>query len=103
MNKLYRFYWDKGRNGYVESLFIATDLEVQSSIGKTVYFGEILGKHSEVCGVIQEYDFTLLSDDQDLIGKLIDIFGYTISGYNPLEYIEIDEADEAEVLSPIED
>jgi hypothetical protein len=89
MLKLYKFEWDCGRAGSVEGLFVDEEQEVQKAIGEDVYFGEILGKHSEVYGELSEEDLTVLSEDQEKIKWLIDIMDgvWTISGYNPLNYI----------------
>ncbi len=89
---IYKFYWDCGRNGEVEGLFIAEQDDIRAAIGKEVYFGEILGKHSDICGKLEESDLTIKTDDVDFIDKFQEILGYTgsISGYNPLEYIEED-------------
>lgn len=95
MKKLYSFNWDCGRMGELDGLFIAEDFEVEKLIGEQVYFGEVLGKHSEVFGKIEEADIIVKSDDQDFIAKLIDLFGEgTISGYNPLEYFEDNDSDD---------
>ena len=51
---LWKFHWDCGRAGDVEGLFIATEEEVENLIGSEVYFGEILGKHSEVYGTVEK-------------------------------------------------
>lgn len=93
MKKLYRFGWDCGRMGEVEGLFIADDAEVEKLIGCNVYFGEILGKHSEVTGTLDEEDLEVLTDDQEFLTKLTELTGFdsTISGYNPLDYIDEDE------------
>jgi hypothetical protein len=86
---LYKFYWDCGRYGDVEGLFVADESEVASCIGKEVYFGEILGKHSDVYASLEWKDLTLKSNDQEFILKLFEIMGNnTISGYNPLEHID---------------
>ena len=82
---LWSFYWDCGRQGKVEGLFKATKEEVENAIGKEVYFGEILGKHSEVYGTIEEGEIELVSDDP------IEVMSATESGYNPLEYLSEDE------------
>lgn len=79
---LWSFYWDCGRQGEVEGLFKATKEEVENAIGKKVYFGEILGKHSEVYGVIKKGEIELVSDDP------IKVMSATESGYNPLEYLQ---------------
>lgn len=84
---LWKFYWDCRRSGSVEGLFIATEEEVNESIGKEVYFGEILGKHSEVYGTIEEGEITKLDLDAETVEKVVKILGSTWSGYNPLHYI----------------
>lgn len=78
---LWKFNWWT-RGGDVESYFVATREEVESKIGKDVYFGEILGKHSEVEGTFDKEDLTEVSDDQDFIAKFSELIGYT--GHNPL-------------------
>jgi len=92
LQKLYKFQWDCGRMGSVEGLFVADEGEVAAAVGKEVYFGEILGKHSDVSGTLDAEDLTVATDDQDFIVKLVGIIGTTtISGYNPLSYIDGDE------------
>ena len=91
MKAIYEFNWDIRRMGVVESIFIADKETVAKAIGKEVYFGEILGKHSEIYGTLEEGDLTVKSEDQDFIAKVIEIFGDgTISGYNPLKYLSED-------------
>ena len=85
---LWSFYWDCGRQGDVEGVFKATKDEVENAIGKSVYFGEILGKHSEVYGVLEEGECKLISDDPIYVMNAVE------SGYNPLEYIEDEYEDE---------
>ena len=75
MNKvLYAFYWDAGRMGELEGLFISTKEEISKNIGKKVYLGEVLGKHSEVYGTFDETDIGIVSEDQDFINKCYEIF-----------------------------
>lgn len=99
---LWKFYWDCGRQGDVEGLFVATENEVKDLIGKEVYFGEILGKHSEVYGAIEEGEITKLDLDSETVEKVTKLLGDTWSGYNPLQYLpededlEEDESDEDE-------
>ena len=93
-NNLYSFYWDCGRMGDVQGLFISTQEQVDKLLGKEIYFGEILGKHSEVYGTIDEGDITLVSSDQDKVNWLLELLGGTVSGYNPLAYYEPEEEDE---------
>lgn len=90
MKAIYQFTWDCGRQGHVEGLFIAEKSEVEEVIGSSIYFGEILGKHSEIYGTLDEGDLIIKTEDQDFICKFEELMGITdtISGYNPLHYIE---------------
>ncbi len=85
---LARFFWDCGRMGHVEGLFVTTRETLTAAYGKRVYFGEILGKHSEVDGTLDEGDITIVTDDQAFIGKLVEYIGSSVSGYNPLSYMQ---------------
>lgn len=87
---LWKFFWDCGRQGEVEGVFKATKEEVENAIGKEVYFGEILGKHSEVFGKLEDGECELISDDPLYVMNALE------SGYNPLNYIEEDEEDDEE-------
>lgn len=88
---LYEFFWDCGRMGEVEGRFLAEPLEIEKSIGKKVYFGEILGKHSEVYGVLKDEDVKVLTDDQTFL-EMAEKIGIDLSsGYNPLEYLDEEE------------
>lgn len=82
---------DCGRQGYLDGIFISdTDaMDDLISSGKEVYFGEVLGKHSEVYGAIEEKDITLVTTET----KVIEIFEeYDLSsGFNPFDYIDEDE------------
>jgi hypothetical protein len=93
MNNLYSFYVDCGRMGSLDGLFIATQEEVDKAIGKEVYFGEVLGKHSDVQGTLEAHEITLVSSDQDKVEWLLDLLGTCVSGFNPLEYISQDDED----------
>lgn len=86
---LVHFCWDIRRMGVVESLFICTQEELDNAFGKEIYFGEVLGKHSDIKGTLDLSDIVIKSDDQDFINKLQDIIGSTrISGHCPLDYME---------------
>ena len=89
MKKLYQFDWHCGRMGDLDGLFIAEESEVNAIIGKNIYFGEVLGKHSEVSGTLDPEDIQVKTDDQEFIAKFIEIMGDgTISGFNPLDYYD---------------
>lgn len=82
--------------GEVEGIFTCEKEQLEKAYGKEVYFGEILGKHSEISGELNEEDITILSEDQDFIRKFEEILGAgTVSGYNPLSYLS-DNPDEEE-------
>lgn len=92
MKAIYEFYWDYGRMGNVSGTFVADKEDVEKAIGKRVYFGEILGKHSEVYGTLDSDHLSLKSDDQNFIETFEEIMGhYWSTGYNPLYYISEDE------------
>ena len=93
MNNLYSFYVDCGRMGSLDGLFIATQEEVDKAIGKEMYFGEVLGKHSDVQGTLGAHEITLVSSDQDKVEWLLGLLGTCVSGFNPLEYISQDDED----------
>lgn len=89
--KLFSFHWDCGRMGDVEGLFAATQEDVDALIGKEIYFGEILGKHSEVYGELTAGALTHIEVDSAAIEQIIAVTGTTISGYNPFDYYEGEE------------
>lgn len=90
MKYLWKFKWDCGRVGDIEGLFVATEGEIKDALDKDVYFGEVLGKHSEVYGFLGEDDVTKIDIDTDTMEKVTSVLGKTWSGYNPLEYIQYD-------------
>lgn len=99
MKQLVSFYWGCGRIGHVEGLFVCEKEELEKAIGKQVYLGEVLGKHSEIYGALEREDVTILSENQEKIEWLLSVCGNndTISGYNPLYYLREEyEEDEEE-------
>lgn len=84
MRALWKFDWDC-YNGHVLGVFVATDEEVAAAIGEEIYFGEILGKHSEIAGVLEQKDLTRVTDDADFIARAEQL-GVANHGYNPLKY-----------------
>lgn len=82
---IYKFYWDWGRMGDVTGVFTASKEEIKKALGKRIYFGEILGKHSEIYGFLEEKDLTMVTDDKKVVA-LFSEYGLA-SGYNPLQYI----------------
>lgn len=95
MKAVYKLHFDCGRMGELTGLFIAEKESVDKLIesGEEIYFGEVLGKHSEVCGPIEENDVTLISTEENVI-KIIEEHGLE-NGFNPFDYIrEEDNEDE---------
>ena len=93
MLKLYSFYWECGRQGDLDGLFIADSKDVEQLIGKQIYFGEVLGKHSEIYGTLEDKDLKVESEDQEKIIWLQRLLSNTISGYNPFDYYHEDQQD----------
>jgi len=86
----YSFNLDCGRQGELTGTFIARKDHVNFLIENdmTVYFGEVLGKHSEVYSKVSDKNFEILVEDQSILDTLSEIqFG---SGINPLEYEHFD-------------
>jgi hypothetical protein len=86
---LWSFYFDCGRSGSLDGLFVATEEEVNSVIGKHAYFGEVLGKHSEVYGDIEPNDIHKLNISPEAVEEVSAHLGDTWSGFNPLDYAYI--------------
>ena len=91
---LYKFNVGCGRMGCIEGLFVAQASDVAEVVGKTINFGEILGKHSEVVILIKKEHFTLLSNDYDKIVWVATTIGEI--GYNPIYYYDDQQEDEDE-------
>lgn len=83
---IFSFGCDFGRSGELEGKFVSTQEKVDRLIesGLEVYFGEVLGKHSEVYGAIEEGDIELVSDDPTVVKVFID--NKLASGFDPFEY-----------------
>ena len=92
MKALYKMNFDCGRQGSLEGVFVADTEDVKYLVDNKIsaYFGEALGKHSQVYGPICEDEIKQITTDE----KVISIFEeYDLqSGYNPFE-TGIDEKD----------
>ena len=86
MLKLYGMCIDCGRNGSIEGLFVSPT----SPVGLYCEFGEVLGNNPDVRVTIVEGDINIVSEDQDKINWLVNILGYSLSGYNPFQYARED-------------
>jgi len=86
---VFKFNFECGRQGELEGIFISTQEKVDKLIesGIEVYFGEVLGKHSEVYGAIDDGEIQFVSDSEEVV-KVIEEYGLT-SGYDPFNHTSI--------------
>lgn len=84
--RLWKFHWYCGRMGDLNGLFLADDAEIDAMVGKYAYFGEVLGKHSEIDGTLEQGDLTLSSSDPAVVDWFQREFGGSF-GHNPREAI----------------
>ena len=91
MKKIYKFAADFGRMGDLEGVFVSTDEDLEFLYGEEIYFGEVLGKHSEVILTLEPEHITEVTDD----AKFIELFEqYDLAnGFNPFDYHEGNEQD----------
>ena len=85
MKAIYKLNLDCGRYGNLYGIFVADKEYVDTLIdsGIEVYFGEVLGKHSDVYGEIEETDIKLVTDDPIAI-EIFERYDLS-SGYNPFD------------------
>ena len=100
---IYKFNVDCGRQGELDGVFVATDEDIEILVdnGIEVYFGEVLGKHSEVYGKIEYDEVEFVTDDK----KVVDLFiehGLS-TGYSPFDYSFINFDFEEHGLEEFED
>ena len=90
MKGIFKFNFSAGRMGDLDGVFIATKHQVDWLINckKEVYFGEVLGKHSEIYGSIDEGEITFITDNDEVI-RLFTEFDLQ-TGYNPFSYSFVD-------------
>ncbi len=84
MKKIYKFAADFGRMGDLEGVFVSTDEELEELYGQEIYFGEVLGKHSEVVLTLEAEHITEVTDDEKFI-ELFEKYGLE-NGFNPFDY-----------------
>jgi hypothetical protein len=98
--KIYNFYMNFGRMGHLSGMFVVNDSgekQLKDLIeSKTkVYFGEVLGKHSEVYTSIPEDSITPVEATENEVEVVCRVLGVstkynysTITGFNPLDYLD---------------
>jgi hypothetical protein len=82
--KMYSFYFDCGCMGDLDGVFFATPEEVKAAIGDRVYFGEVLGKHSEISGTLDADDVELHDIPPEDLAVLLRHRAAIESGHDPL-------------------
>ena len=99
---IYKMNLDFGRIGTLDGKFIATDEQVETLTKSDieVYFGEALGKHSEVFCKIKPKDITLITENEDTV-KIFEDEGLA-SGYDPFAYTFISTEQEDEDMMVFE-
>ena len=86
---VYKFYNEFGRQGDLEGVFIADSADVADAVGKTAYFGEVLGKHSDVSCKLEASMMKLVTETPEVVDV---IYKYDLtSGFDPLAYIRRDD------------
>ena len=86
MKALYRMNLYCGKMGNLEGIFIADteDIDYLTNHEISVYFGEVLGKFSEISSTINEKDIELITDEENVI-SIVEKYELE-NGYNPLAY-----------------
>ena len=86
---IYKFSANCGRQGKLEGIFTATPAQVKKLIESEikVYFGEVLGKHSEVCGAIEKKDITRITNNSEVVEAFEK--NKLESGHNPFNYSSV--------------
>lgn len=91
---IYKFFFDCGRMGELEGIFVAKPKDVKRLVdsGEELYFGEVLGKHSEICGVVTLENFIFVTDEEEIV-NFFEIHEMA-TGINPLSYFEEEGAED---------
>jgi hypothetical protein len=92
MKSIYKFTLHCGRSGELHGIFTAekTHIDLLLSSKTRIYFGDdILGKHSEVTGVVEPHELVEVSSDPELVCAFET--NHMEHGYNPFTYDEVKE------------
>ena len=86
MKALYKMNFDFGRMGNLEGIFVADTEDVKYLVDNkiSVYFGEVLGKHSEISGPVTDGEIKQITTDEKVI-KVVEEYGLE-NGYSPFDY-----------------
>ena len=84
---LYAYSLDCGRSGTLVGLFVANRDEVERARVSDIYFGEVLGKHSEVSQEPNEGEYTLISEELAVVHRFEENHG-SFLGVNPVSSLQ---------------
>lgn len=84
MKAIYKFESGCGRMGNLYGIFVADSKEVNdlTTSGGEIYFGEVLGKHSEIRGEISAIEIKMIKAVPELVEKFEELNMET--GFNPI-------------------
>jgi len=86
---IYKLNVECGRSGELEGVFVATKEQVEKLISSKieVYFGEVLGKHSEIYGAIEQHEVIFLTDSEEAV-RVVEDYGLS-NGFKPFDYTSV--------------
>lgn len=90
MKSIFKLHAECGRQGTLYGLFIAENQQVEKLIESEikVYFGEVLGKHSEIFGSLSDEDIEFITDDQSVV-EMVEINNLCV-GFDPFKMGVVD-------------
>ena len=87
MKAIWKLDLDYGRDGDLQGIFVAEKEDLDAIDGKTLYFGDALGRHSNVTKVCNlSKDIKKVTDNAEAVA-MFEKYDMEI-GYNPLAYLE---------------
>jgi kynureninase len=91
VKKIYRMRLDFGRNGSLTGLFVATEEQIKSIIGRSAWFGEALGKHSDCSWTFEQGEDVF--EEVLSTSQIVEWFEKNVGsqGYNPFDYLRCGE------------
>ena len=88
MTKLYEFNANFGRMGSLHGRFLLDEereAKLPEIYGKTIHFGEVLRKHSDVSFVLRPEHLEMVTDDQEFLGRAKTLGISLESGFDPIQ------------------
>lgn len=83
---IYKFSIYCGRQGNIESIFIATEEDVMGLAGESFYFSEPFGKYSEISGYFEGKYFSRVECDESAVA-IVESLGILPTGHYPFDSI----------------